>query len=206
MWRGHDTGWSSYRFVVQRRWPSFRPPPRCLDAADYDAQVAELIRTRAALDPRGVYYWARLSPRYPTVEIRVADACLTVTDAVLLAGLCRAAVMTAVADEAAGLPRPSVADRPLVAAAYAAARRGLSGVVVDPWRGGWSHADAVLQELMSWCAPALEVSGDRELIETLLAARLASGSGADRQRALWRSASRPAAVQALANVAAGLHP
>ncbi len=68
--------------------------------------MAELIAAAAALDERGVYFWARLSPRYPTVEIRIADACLTVADAVLLAGLCRAAVMTAVADEATGLPTP----------------------------------------------------------------------------------------------------
>jgi glutamate---cysteine ligase / carboxylate-amine ligase len=205
-WRGRDTGWCSHRFVVQRRWPSFQPPPRCRDAADYDERVAELVRTRAALDDRGVYFWARLSPRYPTVEIRIADACLTVTDAVLLTGLCRAAVMTAVADEAAGLPRPAAADRPLIAAAYAAARRGLSGVVVDPSRGGWSQADAVLLDLMTWCLPALEAAGDRDLVETLLAARLARGSGADRQRALWRAAPGPAAVQALANLAAGVHP
>jgi carboxylate-amine ligase len=206
LWEGRDTGWSSHRFVVQRRWPSFQPPPLCRDATEYDQRVADLIRSHAALDARGVYFWARLSPRYPTVEIRIADACLTVTDAVLLTGLCRAAVMTALADEAAGLPRPAVADRPLVAAACAAARRGLSGVVVDPRRGGWARADVVLRELMAWCAPALEVAGDRELVQTLLGARLARGSGADRQRALFRSAALPTAVQALANLAAGLHP
>jgi carboxylate-amine ligase len=205
-WHGLDTGWSSHRFVVQRRWPSFQPPPRCRDAADYDERVAELIGTGAALDEPGVYFWARLSSRYPTVEIRIADACLTVTDAVLLAGLCRSAVMAAMADEAAGLPRPAVADRPLVAAAYAAARRGLRGTVVDPWRGGWSEAADVLPELMTWCTPALELAGDLDLVETLLAAHRARGSGAHRQRALWRAASRPAAVQALANLAAGLHP
>jgi hypothetical protein len=50
----------------------------------------------------------------------------------MVAGLCRAAVMGAVADELAGLPVPAVTDRQRVAAAYAAAWRGLSAVVVDP--------------------------------------------------------------------------
>jgi glutamate---cysteine ligase / carboxylate-amine ligase len=40
--------------------------------------------------------------------------------------------MGAVADELAGLPVPAVTDRQRVAAAYAAAWRGLSAVVVDP--------------------------------------------------------------------------
>ena len=108
------------------------PPPLCADAAAYDERVADHIATRAALDERGIYFWARLSPRFPTVEIRIADACLTVADAVLVAGLCRAAVMGAVADELAGLPVPAVTDRQRVATAYAAAWRGLSAVVVDP--------------------------------------------------------------------------
>jgi glutamate---cysteine ligase / carboxylate-amine ligase len=200
-WRGRDTGWCSRRFVVQRRWPSFLPPPSCADAAVYDDRVAELIAGCSALDPRGVYYWARLSPRYPTVEIRIADACLTVADAVLLAGLCRAAVMTAVADETAGRPTPTTSDRSLVGAAYAAARRGLAAVVVDPAGGGWTPVRAVLPELMAAFGPALDAAGDRRLVETLFAARLRRGSGADRQRALWCRGPR-AAVQALADMTA----
>jgi glutamate---cysteine ligase / carboxylate-amine ligase len=199
-WHGRDTGWSSHRFVVQERWPSFRPPPPCADAAAYDDRVAELIAARGALDERGVYFWARLSPRYPTVEIRIADACLTVADAVLLAGLCRAAVMTAVADETSSPPIP---DRPLVAGAYAAARHGLAAVVLDPEGGGWTPVRAVLPRLLAAFGPALEASGDRQLVETLLAARLRRGSGADRQRALWRRGPH-AAVQALADLSADL--
>jgi len=200
-WRGRDTGWCSHRFVVQRRWPSFLPPPSCADAAAYGDRVAELIAGHAALDPRGVYFWARLSPRYPTIEIRIADACLTVPDAVLLAGLCRAAVMTAVADEGADRPSPRTPDRSLVGSAYAAAHRGLAAVVVDPAGGGWTSVRAVLPELMAAFGPALDAAGDRRLVETLLAARLRRGSGADRQRALWCRGPR-AAVQALADLTA----
>jgi carboxylate-amine ligase len=202
-WRGRDTGWCSHRFVVQQRWPSFLPPPSCVDVAAYDQRVAELIAARGALDERGVYFWARLSPRYPTIEIRIADACLTVADAVLLAGLCRAAVMTAVADETAGRRRPAVADRSLVGSAYAAAHRGLAAVVVDPVGGGWTPVRAVLPELMAAFGPALDAAGDRRLVETLLAARLRRGSGAHRQRALWCRGPR-AAVQALADLTADL--
>jgi glutamate---cysteine ligase / carboxylate-amine ligase len=58
-----------------------------------------------ALDPRSVYFWARLSPRYPTVEVRVADTCSTVEDTVAYAGLVRALVAT-------GLVRPTPPDPP----------------------------------------------------------------------------------------------
>ena len=39
----------------------------------------------AGLDERSVYFLARLSPRYPTVEVRVADVCLDVGTAALAA-------------------------------------------------------------------------------------------------------------------------
>ena len=42
-----------------------------------------------------VYFDARLSARYATVEIRVADVCTDLDDAVLVAALCRALVETA---------------------------------------------------------------------------------------------------------------
>ena len=59
LWRGRDTGWASYRFVVQRRWPTFTAPPVCADAAAYDRRLAQLLSSRAAADVRGVYWMAR---------------------------------------------------------------------------------------------------------------------------------------------------
>ena len=203
LWRGRDTGWGSHRFLVQRRWPSFVPPPRCADAADYDRRVADLVADRAALDERGVYFWARLSPRYPTVEIRIADTCLTVDDAVLLAGLCRVLVMTAVADELAGRRVVDLPDTALLAAGFAAARRGPSALVPVPGRDVLAPAHEALDELLTSAEPALEATGDRELLAGLVAATQGRPSGADRQRALWRLGDRRGLVRTLAGLTAG---
>ena len=91
---GRDTAWASWRHRVWSRWPTARPPAAWRCAAEYDAAVGRLIRRGAALDEASVYFLARLSPRYPTVEVRVADVCLDVDDAVLLAALVRALVAT----------------------------------------------------------------------------------------------------------------
>jgi glutamate---cysteine ligase / carboxylate-amine ligase len=206
LWRGHDTGWASHRFVVQRRWPSFVPPPRCADAGEYDRRIADLVADRAALDGRGVYFWARLSPRYPTVEIRIADVCLTVDDAVLLAGLCRAVVMTAVADELLGRPVVDLPDPALLAAGFAAARSGPSALVPVPGRQAFAPVGEALEELLTAAAPALEASGDRELVSRLTAGFQGRRSGAERQRALWRLGDRPALVRTLAALSAGTDP
>ena len=73
-------------------------PAAWTDAAAYDAAVRRLIGQGAALDERSVHFLARLSPRYPTVEVRVAEVCLDAGTAVLLAGLTRALVATALAE------------------------------------------------------------------------------------------------------------
>jgi glutamate---cysteine ligase / carboxylate-amine ligase len=204
LWRGHDTGWSSYRFVVQRQWPTFVPRPRSADAAEYDERVADPVAASAATDAEGVHVLARLSPGRPGVEIRLADTCPSVPDAVLLAGLCRALVGTAVDDALAGRPASDVPDRVLGGGAWAAARRGLTALVVSPRRARLAPAREVVDELMIAVAPALEAAGDACLLSDLLADRLRRGSGAERQRALWRLGPREVFVQALANLCAGV--
>jgi carboxylate-amine ligase len=140
------------------------------------------------------------------IEIRLADTALSVPDAVLVAGLCRALVATAVDDELAGRPSPELPDRVLAAAARAAARHGMAALVVSPGRDGLAPAGEVLDELMTAVAPVLEDSGDARLLSDLLADRLRRGSGAQRQRALWRHGCPEAFVQALANLCAGVGP
>jgi len=107
---GHDTRWASWRYPIQARWPTAVPPAAWPDAAAYDTAVRRLIGQGAALDERSVYFLARLSPRYPTIEVRVADVCLDAGTAVLLAGLTRALVATALTEARRGTP--AAAARP----------------------------------------------------------------------------------------------
>ena len=120
---GHDTGRASWRHVIQARWPTATPPAAWPDAAAYDTAVRGLIGRGAALDERSVYFLARLSPRYPTVEVRVADVCLDAGTAVLLAGLTRALVATALAEARRGTRR----QRRRPAGRRGAGRRGAAG-------------------------------------------------------------------------------
>ena len=156
-------------------------------------------RARAALDERSVYFLARLSPRYPTVEVRVADVCLDAGTAVLLAGLTRALVATALAEARRGTPAAAAPARQVAAALAAAARHGLAGAAADPVTGQAVDAPALRSRLLEHVYPALRDHGDTETITRLLHRLDQRGTGADRQRALFTSAaSTPAFIQALA--------
>jgi len=196
---GHDTGWASWRHVLQSRWPTATPPAAWPDAAAYDAAVRRLIGCGAALDERNVYFLARLSPRYPTVEVRVADVCLDAGAAVLLAGLTRALVATALDQARRGAPVATPPDRQVTAALAAAARHGLAGAAADPATGQAAAAAALRARLLDHVYPALADHGDTETVTRLLHRLDQRGTGADRQRALFTSGlSTPAVITALA--------
>jgi len=196
---GHDTGQASWRHATWSRWPTAIPPAPWPDAAAYDAAVRRLIARGAALDERSVYFWARLSPRYPTVEVRVADVCLDAGTAVLLAGLTRALVATALAEARRGTPVPAAPARQVAAALAAAARHGTAGPGADPVTGRPAAAAALGARLLEHVRPALRDHGDTEMITRLLRRLADWGTGADRQRALFTCGlSTPAFITALA--------
>ena len=203
---GHDTGWASWRHVLQSRWPTATPPAAWPDAAAYDAAVRRLIGRGAALDERSVYFLARLSPRYPTVEVRVADVCLDAGTAVLLAGLTRALVATALAEARRGTPVAAPPARQVAAALAAAARHGLAGAGADPVTGQLADAAALRARLLDHVYPALSDHGDTETVTGLLRRLDDRGTGADRQRALFTSGlSTPAFITALARATLSGH-
>ncbi|MDN0197631.1 glutamate--cysteine ligase [Streptomyces sp. S.PNR 29] len=182
LWDGHDTGFASWRTVIFSRWPVSGMPPSFHDVADYDRRVRQLLESGLISDTGQLYWQARLSTRYPTLEVRCLDVQLRADDAVMLAGVVRALVDTALAEVTAGAPAPDCAPELLQAAMWHAARHGLSDTLVDP--GGRSgRAGDVLYQLLRYIAPALDMSGDARQVTALVHRLLQSGTGADRQRA-----------------------
>ncbi|WP_433797577.1 carboxylate-amine ligase [Actinoplanes sp. CA-252034] len=181
---GTDTGYASWRSVQLRRWPGVEPTPHFDTAAEYDATVTELVTAGVLLDEASVYWYARLSPTYPTVEIRVGDVCTDVDDAVLVAALVRAAVATAAADVTDGRPTPALRDCVVDAAHWRAARDGLSGQLIDLRLGQARPAWDLVDEFFATVSPALLASGDLSLVMDGLARLRYAGDGASRQRRL----------------------
>jgi len=193
-WTGHDSGYASFRSIAWGRWPSAGPIELLGDVEAYDAIVTALVASGAALDDGMVYFDARLSARYPTVEIRVADVGQQVSDSVLLALLCRGLVDTAAADPSAP---PDVPTELIRAAAWRAARYGLADELFDPVSRVRRAAADQLDRLVEHVRPALVASGDAERVDALVAGLLARGGGAQVQRAdLARTGSPRGVVEA----------
>ncbi|SDT77085.1 carboxylate-amine ligase [Actinoplanes derwentensis] len=181
---GRDTGYSSWRSMMWERWPTVGPAPYLRSHEHYLTLVADLEASGAMLDEGMLYWYARLSASYPTVEIRMGDVMPTADDAVLLAGLARALVATLVREVRAGTPAPDVAHPLLVAAHWRAAHDGLEGLNIDMATRQPRPTGRLLRQLVDYVRPELERHGDLETVTALWGRLREHGTGAARQRAL----------------------
>jgi carboxylate-amine ligase len=193
-WQGADSRYASYRSRVWARWPSAGPYEPFGTAERYREIIVAMRATETLLDEGMVYFDARLSRHHPTLEVRVADVCLEVDDAVLLAALVRALVQTAVDAWRAGEPPATVRTELLRLASWRAARSGLEDALVDPTTWRPAPAAEVLDRVVEHVGPALEAAGELTAVRELLGAVLTRGTGARRQRAAWERTGDMAAV------------
>ncbi|MGK5734008.1 carboxylate-amine ligase [Streptomyces sp. URMC 124] len=193
LWRGRDTGFASWRTVVFGRWPVSGPPPWFEGPADYDRRIGALLKAGAIMDTGQLYWQARVSDRYPTLEVRALDVQLTVEDAVLFAGIVRALVATALREEREDRPLAPCAPEMLNAANWHAARYGLHRGLIDVHGRRRGPGEAV-GDLLAHIAPALDEAGDAREVNRLLRLFLGRGAPADRQRRALASGGLPALI------------
>jgi carboxylate-amine ligase len=188
-WQGRDTGYCSYRRQVWGRWPSSGPTELFGTPEVYHATVDTMLGTGTLIDEGMVYFDARLARHFPTVEIRVADVCLRVNDAVLLASLIRALVETAAREWRLGQPPVPARLETLNLAYWRASRSGLEDQLIHPVTGQAAPAENVLRALLRHIGAALdeaEKTTDRAGVTTdLLQSLLARGNGATQQRRVY---------------------
>ncbi|MDP8971506.1 MAG: glutamate--cysteine ligase [Actinomycetota bacterium] len=181
-WRRVDTGYASYRTQLWSRWPTAGPPGLFASRAEYDAVCRRLIASGVAFDLGMIYFDIRPSRNFDTLEFRVADVCMSIDEAVMIAGLTRALARTSawavLNDEPVEHPRYEL----LKAAHWTASRYGLEGHLVDTYTGHAVPAGDLVRRLVSHVRPALEDCGEDGEVSALVEQTLRRGNGAARQR------------------------
>ncbi|MBO1078797.1 carboxylate-amine ligase [Roseomonas haemaphysalidis] len=188
-WQGRATGLSAYRLSVFGEMPRTGLPELFADEADY-ARFVDVMTRAGAIENASFLWWTlRPSVKYPTLELRVADACTRVDDTIAIAALYRCLVR--LADRRPDLHRGLTgADRALAAEnLWRAQRDGIRAELIDAEAGVArpfaEHVGAVLA-LVAEDAAALDCEAALAGVPRILA----EGSSADRQRAVFTEARR----------------
>jgi carboxylate-amine ligase len=187
-WLGDDTGYASYRAQVWGSLPTAGPPGHFASLAEHDALVRALVATGGAMETNQVYWDIRRPVKLATVEIRVADVCSRIDEAVMLAGLGRALVRTCHERARRGEPYPLPRYELLRGAHWVASRHGLDADLVDVEAERSVPAREAIEKLLAFVRPALEEHGDWEEVSSLVRETLDEGNGARRQRMAYERA------------------
>jgi carboxylate-amine ligase len=189
-WQGRDSEYASFRYQVWGRWPSSGPAGPFGTSRAYRETIEQMVGSGTLIDPGMVYFDARLSERYPTVEIRIADVCLRAEDTVLVAALARALVETEARTWREGKPASPARTELMRLAAWRASRSGLDDTLLHPVTGKPEAATTVVGMLLDHCRDALADAGDAGIVAALLTDLLARGNGASFQRSAYRESGR----------------
>ena len=195
-WQGVDSAYASFRYQAWGRWPCSGPTYQFGSVEVYQATVQQMIDTETLLDSGMVYFDARLSQHYPTIEVRIADVCQHAEDAVLIAALIRGLVETEARNwqgdrsDRSDRSNPPTRTEQLRLARWRASRSGLDDVLINPVTFRPDKASAVTGLLVEHVRDALADAGDTLLVADLLDAVLHRGNGAAAQRSEYQRRGR----------------
>jgi carboxylate-amine ligase len=189
-WLGLETGYASYRTELFQRFPMAGTPHALATRAEYDDLVASLVSTGSIGDASNIYWDVRPSSHFETLEFRVADVCMAIDEAVMVAGLCRALARSCYDAHRRGEPIEHARPELLRAAKWRASRFGLDGDLIDVRTRRAVPAAEMVDALLAFVRPALEEAGEWDEVTALVRRTLGRGTGASRQRAVLARAGR----------------
>jgi len=185
-WARRHTGLMSYRQAAYDEWPRTGIPEIFDNEAAYLRYVSLLQVTGSLGDASSIWWAIRPSSRYPTLELRIADACPRIGDALCIAGLFRVLVRHASTHLAS--PGPPEGMTRLIAEEnrWRAKRFGSAASFLDADRGVLLTLAEWLEATRERCGAAVaELDAEAVFDEALEIAR--EGGSAQRQLATYEA-------------------
>ena len=186
-WEGQLTGLSGYRLTAYDELPRTGLPEMLSTEAEYDEYIAALVDADIIPDASHIWWAVRPSLRHPTLELRVADVCTRLADALAIAALFRCLVRMVDRDQ----PKAAVLDRIgrgiTAENKWRAQRHGVAATFVEPFRREAINCAQWLDVVLAQLAPdgaALDCLDEFEHLRHIAA----NGTSADKQVDVYRAA------------------
>jgi carboxylate-amine ligase len=193
-WQGHATGLSGYRLAAYDELPRTGLPELFRTNEDYEEYVQALVNAKIIPDASYIWWALRPSIRYPTIELRVADSCTRLDDALAIVALFRCLVRALDRDPARNAGFDRVARAITAENKWHAQRRGMAATFVEPLRRTAIGAGEWLAELVDMVSDdAREFGCESEIAHLSTIAR--DGTSADRQVEVYRNALEAGATR-----------
>jgi len=184
-WHGRDTGLKSYRSVVFESLPRTGIPQQFGSYADYRNYVDTLLATGSIAEPTHIWWDARPSAKFPTLEVRIPDMCTRMEETMCLVALVQAIVAKLVRLRQANQSWRLYQKRLLDENKWRAVRYGIEGKLIDFGKVKEVPFPTLAEELLAWVDDVVDELGSRSEVEYVHTI-LRQGTSADRQLAVYR--------------------
>lgn len=184
-WHRQRTGLLSYRQAAYDEWPRTGIPDFFEGEESYDAFVAALVAAGSIRDASQLWWAIRPSLEFPTIELRIADSCTRIDDAVALAMLYRCLVRATVGNLSLGRVRTTHTRRLIDENRWRAKRYGHDDGWIDVETGREEPFRDAIERLLALVADDAHALGCTRHLEHVRAI-LEHGSSAHAQLAIYR--------------------
>jgi carboxylate-amine ligase len=179
-WQGHLTGLVGYRLAAYDELPRTGLPELFRTNDDYREFIAAL--TWAKIIPDASYIWWAIRPSLnnPTIELRVADSCTRLDDAIAIAALFRCLVCALDRDRALNAGFDRVGRAITQENKWHAQRYGIAATFIEPFSRSPLTLPQWLDQVIDFVAEdieALDCAGEIRHLHAIVA----DGTSADRQ-------------------------
>jgi carboxylate-amine ligase len=203
-WRADATGLLSTRTPIFRAFPRVGIPPHYRDWADYESEIAFMVRSGVMEDYTWLWYDVRPHPNFGTVEVRVCDSQTRIEHTLALAALTQAMVRELCEHYEAGGALAPYPWQMLDENKWLAARHGLDAELVDLPSSDRVPTRALAQRLLERLREHAQDLGSADELEGI-ADLLEGGNGATRQLVVYEANHdlREVMAEIVAGTAAG---
>ncbi len=179
-WQGNLSGLCGYRLAAYDELPRTGLPELFRAKADYDQFVAALVWAKIIPDASYIWWAVRPSLNNPTLELRIADSCTRLDDAVAIAALFRCLVRALDRDRAYNAGFDRVGRAITQENKWHAQRYGIAATFVDPFARSPLDLGQWLEQVLDFIAEdiaALDCEAEIKHLDTIID----GGTSADRQ-------------------------
>lgn len=185
-WNGRRTGLLSYRQAAYDEWPRSGIPDAFTNEREYDAFVRLLASCGALRDGSYLWWAVRPSARFPTLELRIADACTRIEDSLAISAAFRCLVRTHLRQPRLGTESSPISRRVIEENRWRAKRYGTDAEIIDEAAGAARGFLEALEAMLALIAPDARALGCEKEIAHLRSI-VRKGTSAHQQLAVYRS-------------------
>lgn len=179
-WEGRQTGYKSFRTKVFDKFPRTGIPETFESIEAYDNYIKLLIKTNCIDNGKKIWWDLRVHPFYNTVEFRICDVPMTISETIAIAGLFQAVCAKIHKLHSQNLNFIQYSRALINENKWRASRYGIDGRLIDFGKEQEVSTRILINELLDFVDDVVDDLGSRHVIK-FVTQMMEKGTGADRQ-------------------------